>query len=120
MARTSSLYCEPFQGTLDDWGQVLAGFPDRDVSQTPAWMRFIAESQGAQPVVLTIKDGVREVGYFAGLIVSKLGLRILGSPFVGWTTYRMGIRLLPNVSKRAAVDAVVRYAFSELKCARGD
>jgi hypothetical protein len=116
VARSPSFYCEPFDGTLDDWGRVLAGFPDRDVFQTPAWMRFIAESQGARPVVLAIKDGASEVGYFAGLIVPKVGLKILGSPFVGWTTYRMGIRLLPNVPKRAAVEAVARYAFRELNC----
>ena len=116
VVRPPSFYCEPFAGTLDDWGDVLAGFPDREVFQTPAWMRFIAESQGAQPVVLTIKDGTAEVGYFAGLIVVKAGLKILGSPFVGWTTPRMGIRLLPNVSKRAAVQAVTEYAFKQLKC----
>jgi hypothetical protein len=117
VARSSSLYCDPFGGTLDDWGQVLADFPDREVFQTPAWIRFIAESQGAQPVILTIKDGSLPVGYFAGLIVRKAGLKILGSPFAGWTTNRMGIRLLPNVSKRAAVKAVMEYAFEHLKCA---
>ncbi len=116
VARPPSFYCEPFAGTLDDWGKVLADFPDREVFQTPEWIRFIAESQGAQPVVLTIKDGAAEVGYFAGLIVPKAGLKILGSPFVGWTTPRMGIRLLPNVSKRAAVQAVTEYAFQQLKC----
>ena len=110
------LYCEPFAGTLDDWGQVLAGFPDREVFQTPAWIRFVAESQGAEPVILTIKDGASAVGYFAGLIIRKAGLRILGSPFVGWTTTRMGIRLLPSVSKRAAVKAVMEYAFEHLRC----
>jgi hypothetical protein len=111
------LYCEPFPGTLDDWGRVLAGFPDAEVFQTPAWMRFVAESQGAEPVVLCIKSGAAEVGYFAGLVVAKAGLRILGSPFVGWTTPRMGLRLVPNVSKVAAVKAVTEYAFEQLRCA---
>jgi len=101
---------------LDDWGEVLAGFPDREIFQTPEWIRFVAESQGATPVVLAVKDHSATVGYFTGLIVAKVGLKILGSPFTGWTTPRMGIRLLPDVSRRAAVEAVVRYAFEELKC----
>ena len=99
VARSSPLYCEPFAGTLDDWGEVLAGFPDREVFQTPEWIRFLAESQGAEPVILTLKAGVTAVGYFTGLIVPKAGMKILGSPFVGWTTPRMGIRLFPNVPK---------------------
>ncbi len=116
VASSSPLYCEPFDGTLDDWGAVLRGFADREVFQTPEWMRFVAESQGAQPVVLTVKNGAAAVGYFAGLMVRKAGLKILGSPFPGWTTSRMGIRLLPNVPKRAAVKAVMEYAFEEMKC----
>jgi hypothetical protein len=116
VARSASLYCEPFNGTLDDWAEVLAAFPDREIFQTPEWLRFIADSQGAQPVILTVKDGSMPVGYFAGLIVRRAGLRILGSPFAGWTTPRMGIRLLPNVSRRAAVKAVMEYAFEHLKC----
>ena len=116
MTRSPSLYCEHFDGTLDDWGKVLAGFPDREIFQTPAWIRFVAETQGARPVILAIKEGAKTVGYFAGLIVPKAGLNILGSPFTGWTTRRMGIRLLPDVSKRAAVEAVTDYAFHHLKC----
>ncbi len=116
MTSSASLHCEPFDGTLDDWGEVLAGFPDREIFQTPEWIRFVAESQGASPVILAVQDRSATVGYFAGLIVPKAGLKILGSPFKGWTTPRMGIRLLPDVSKRAVVEAVVRYAFQELKC----
>ena len=59
---------------------------------------------GAQPVVLTIKDGTAEVGYFAGLIVVKAGLKILSYPFVGWTTPR--IRLYSPVAERAPRNAL--------------
>ena len=114
---SASLRCEPFAGTLDDWGEVLATFSDREIFQTPAWIRFLAESQGAEPVVLTLKDGGEAVGYFAGLIARKAGLRILGSPFVGWSTERMGFRLLPGVSRRAAIMATANYAYKELGCA---
>ncbi len=107
---------EPFAGTLDDWGKVLETFPDREVFQTPAWMRFLAESQNAEPVVAVLKDGNSTVGYFAGMTVRKFGLKILGSPFIGWTTERMGIRLSEGVPKRPAVEALVRYAMNDLRC----
>ena len=50
------------------------------------------------------------------MMVHKMGCRILGSPFVGWTTEHMGIRLLPSVSKAAAVRALTDYAFNRLQC----
>ncbi|MCE5303101.1 MAG: GNAT family N-acetyltransferase [Planctomycetaceae bacterium] len=84
--------------------------------QTPAWIRFIAESQNATPAIATLKDGGTTLGYFAGLTVKKAGFKILGSPFIGWGTERMGLRLLPGVSKPHAVEAITRYAFGELKC----
>lgn len=111
------LSCSPFDGTLDEWDEVLTAFPDREIFQTGAWIRFLAESQNGHPILLLLKDGAETVGCFAGLIVKKAGFKILGSPFIGWTTERMGIRLLPGVSKRAAVEAVTRYAFTQLKCA---
>jgi hypothetical protein len=110
------LHFEPFEGSLEDWGKVLETFPDRELFQTPAWLRFLAESQNAEPVIAVLKEGNAAVGYFAGMTVRKFGLKILGSPFIGWTTERMGIRLAQGVPKRAAVEALADYAFRDLRC----
>jgi len=110
------LHFEPFDGTVEQWDAVLETFPDREVFQTSAWLRFLAESQSGTLTLAVLKDGDNAVGHFAGLIVRKFGLRILGSPFIGWTTERMGIRLRPGVPKRAAVEALMHYAFQDLKC----
>ena len=99
----------PFEGTLDDWGDVLATFPDAEVFQTPAWIRFIAESHRATPVIAVLRDGSDDVGYFAGLTLRKLGIKILGLPFIGWTTDFMGIRLRDGVAKRAAIEALAAF-----------
>lgn len=107
---------EPFDGTLEQWDAVLDTCPDREVFQTAAWLRFVAESQNGQIVLAVLKDGNDVAGYFAGLIVKKFGLSILGSPFIGWTTERMGIRLRSGIPKRPAVEALMQYAFRELKC----
>jgi hypothetical protein len=106
----------PFEGNLDDWEKVLVTFPDAEVFQTAAWIRFLAESHRARPVLATLCDGSDIVGYFAGMAVRKLGVKIVGSPFVGWTTDFMGIRLLDGVSRRRAVEALDRYAFEKLHC----
>src|ERR1043166_5058347 len=89
-----------------DWERQLEEFPDRTVFQTRAWLSFVATTQHAEPVVAALKDGQQPVGYFIGLIVQKFRLRILGSPFPGWTTSYMGLCLKPSTSRRRAIEAV--------------
>lgn len=107
---------ERFRGTLEEWGSTLETYPDREIFQTPAWLRFVAEAQHAEPVIAVLKEGAKEVGHFAGLVVKRMGLRILGSSLPGWSTSFMGIRLREGVSKRAALDSLVKFAFGELRC----
>jgi hypothetical protein len=110
------LRLETFHGTLDEWAELAATFPGYDVFQTPAWMHFLTESQGVTPVTATLHDGEGIAGCFAGMLVRWHGIRILGSPFTGWTTESMGIRLCGRVRKRDAVRALADYAFGELRC----
>jgi CelD/BcsL family acetyltransferase involved in cellulose biosynthesis len=91
-----------------------AAYPDRLIFHTPEWLRFVSESQRAEPVLATITDGGTTVGHFTGLITRKYGLRILGSPMAGWTTSYMGFTLDPAVSRRAALEALIPWAFREL------
>jgi hypothetical protein len=62
-----------------------------------------------------VRDGER-VGYFVGLMVKRFGLRILGSPFPGWTTPSMGFTLQEGVSRRDAAAALPELAFGPLRC----
>jgi CelD/BcsL family acetyltransferase involved in cellulose biosynthesis len=98
-----------------DWG-TLDGYADRVVFQTHEWLEFIAATQGAEPVVAAVRDGDETVGAFTGLVVRRFGVRILGSPFPGWTTSSMGFNLREGVSRRAATEALVRFAFGPLRC----
>lgn len=103
-----------------DFGSVdfkaLDAYADRTVFQTEAWMRFVAETQGAEPVVAELFDGERPVGWFSGLIVRKWGLKILGSPFPGWTTSYMGFNLVSGFPRRAALAGLKEFAFGPLGC----
>lgn len=92
-------------------------YPDRLLFHTPQWLRFVAEAQRATPVLATVRDDGEVVGHFTGLVVKRYGLRILGSPMAGWTTSYLGFMLRPGVSRHAATEALIRYAFGELGCA---
>ena len=92
------------------------GFADRLIYQTEAWVRFVSESRGAEPVWAELRDGATVAGYLSGLLFSVYGVRILGSPFPGWTTPYMGFNLAPGVSRWRAVEALERFAFETLRC----
>lgn len=98
------------------WWARLAKFPDRLIYQTEEWIRFVEETQHATPVFAEIRDGPCEVGCFCGLIISPFGIRILGSPFPGWTTMYMGFNLEPVVPRWMALEALKSFAFYDLGC----
>lgn len=92
------------------------GFADRLIYQTEEWVRFISQSQGAEPVWAQLHQGNTVVGYLTGLLFSVYGVRILGSPFPGWTTPYLGFNLAPEVPRWRAVEALARFAFETLGC----
>jgi CelD/BcsL family acetyltransferase involved in cellulose biosynthesis len=94
-----------------------ATYPDRLIFHTEQWLRFVAESQRAEPVLATIADGGRTVGHFTGLLTKRYGLRILGSPMAGWTTSYVGFNLEPGIPRRAALEALLPWAFRDLGAA---
>jgi len=96
--------------------RALDQFPDRTVFQTPEWIRFIRETQNATPVLVELHDDNQVAGYFTGLTFSRLGVKILGSSFPGWTTPYIGFNLRPGASRHAALSAVEQLAWNDLKC----
>ena len=100
-----------------DRAPALDQFEDRTIFQTINWLKFVSHTQNAKPVIAVVKDGNHQLlGRFSGLIIKKYGLRILGSPFPGWTTSYMGLNLKPSVSRIDALVALEDFAFRELKC----
>jgi len=98
-----------------DW-TVLDQFPDRTVFQTREWLRFVAESQKAMPVLVRLEEDGQCAGYFSGLVASRFGVKVLGSSFPGWTTPYMGFNMVPGASRSGALAAVERLAWDTLKC----
>ncbi len=98
-----------------DWERMDA-FADRVIFQTREWLEFVSRTQGAKPVVAAVRSDGETVGFFTGLIVRRVGIRVLGSPFPGWTTASMGFNLDPGVSRLEAAQALVPFAFGALRC----
>ena len=91
-------------------------FWDRTVFETLPWLRFLEKTQHGEPVVAAIERSGEHIGYFTGLIVRKYGVKILGSPFRGWTTIYMGFNLLPESSRREVLKAFPNFVFYQLNC----
>lgn len=108
---------ERVQMTMPEWDHAIEAFPDRIVFQSSAWLSFLAETQKAEPVLAVLKEENEIIGYFSGLILRKIGFRILASPFPGSSTPYMGFNLSPTVSRRVAAEAISVFAFKELRCA---
>ena len=95
---------------------ILDRFEDRVVFQSREWLEFIAESHHATPVIAEIHEGSTLIGYFSGLVVRKIGARILGSSFPGWTTPYIGFNVRPGYSRSALLAPLAAWAFHELRC----
>jgi CelD/BcsL family acetyltransferase involved in cellulose biosynthesis len=95
---------------VDDYG-------DCTVFQTDAWLDFVEDTQRARRVVAVVRDGQSVVGRFTGLVRTFMGVRLLGSPFPGWTTAYMGFNLVEGVPRQEALAALDAFAFRKLGCA---
>jgi len=102
-----------FEGA--DW-KLLDSFADRTVFQTREWVRFVAETQNATPVLAQLSDGGKVAGYFTGLTFTRMGIKVLGSSFPGWTTPYMGFNLVPGASRAEALAALEKSVWNDLKC----
>ena len=87
-----------------------------NIFQSRPWLDFLTERQPLEPVAACIRENGELRGFFVGLIAEKFGLRILGSPFRGWTTYFMGFNLKPGTLLRPVLEAFPQFAFHQLGC----
>lgn len=86
------------------------------VFTTFPWVEFLEKDQGIESVVLEFSKNGKPVAYFVGGIISKFGVRILGSPFEGWLTCDMGFIIVAEFNYEEGFKQLKRYAFRNLKC----
>ena len=84
-------------------------YEDRLIFQTKEWIDFVSDCKGAEPIVIRIKKDNKEIGFFTSLIFSVMGVRIIGSPFRGWTTLYMGFNLKPGENRVEIIPELWSY-----------
>jgi len=93
--------------------------PDHTVFKTHAWMCFLRATQPVEPVVISLGHRGSTVGYFVGAILKKAGLKILGSPFPGWTTSFQGASFIdsePPCNRAELYAKLIQFSFRKLGC----
>jgi hypothetical protein len=93
-----------------------SSYPDHTGFQLDNWVEFLRESQRGEPVYARVVVDGEMVGRFTGLVVRRFGVRILGSPFPGWSTAYMGFNLVDGVPRAQIARALEPFAFGELGC----
>lgn len=88
----------------------------QSVFTTYEWVSFLEKSKFGKPIVLEIYNNNKLCAYFVALIFKKFGVKILASPFEGWTTPDMGFILLDYIDSILLINHIKEYAFKRLKC----
>ena len=80
------------------------------------WVSFLKKNQKGEPVLLEICSQDKPIAYFVSVLIKKMGIRILGSPFEGWLTPDMGFVLLSEIDYDKAICSIVDYSFRIMRC----
>ena len=91
-------------------------FKNKSVFTTFPWLEFVKEDSKGDPVIVRISDDRGLVGYFTGLIVKKAGVKILGSPFNGWSTCHMGIDTEYIDEKCDIINELIPFLYEKTNC----
>lgn len=94
----------------------LDRFDDRLFCQRRPWLDFLMSFVKGEVVIARLKRGDECLGYVTGVQFRRAGMKILASPFRGWTTPYMGFNLRPDVARIEALLALERFAFVDLNC----
>lgn len=89
---------------------------NKNVFTSTNWIKFIKEDQNANPLIVKIEKNNKCLGYFSALSFKKYGIKIIGSPFTGWSTCHMGIDLIEKQDKIDIYNAIIPYLFKTEKC----
>lgn len=92
-------------------------FEDKPVFTTIPWIVFIANDSKANPIFIRITNSCGKfIGYFSALSIQKFGIKIVGSPFRGWSTCYMGIDTEYKELKLDIYHELIPFLFRQLKC----
>lgn len=89
-------------------------FPDKTIYTTADWYKYLIEDSGVVPVIIKIYADGQHIGYFYAGEIKKFGIRIIASPFSGWSTCWMGFEVKEGINKFDLLDPLWNYLSKEL------
>lgn len=92
----------------------IAQFPNKTIYTTADWYEYLKVDSGVIPVIIKIYQDNQHIGYFYGGEIRKFGIRIIASPFSGWSTCWMGFETVEGVNKFDLVEPLWLYLSKEL------
>lgn len=91
-------------------------FKDKLIFTTMEWLNYMKINQNAAPLIIRITNNNDFVGYFTGFLFSKYLIKIIASPFDGWTTAYMGFDVKDDYKRADVMGPLSEFLFQTYKC----
>jgi lipid II:glycine glycyltransferase (peptidoglycan interpeptide bridge formation enzyme) len=91
-------------------------FKKKVLFSTVEWLNFIELNQKAKPFIIKITENSKFIGYFTGFLFTKFGIKIVASPFNGWTTAYMGFDVIEKYNTVNLIEPISKFIFKTFKC----
>lgn len=88
----------------------------KSVFTTLEWIENIKENSGVEPIVIRITENGSYVWYFTGAVFRKFGVKIIVSPFEGWSTCFMGLDLAADNDRTEIIGELSVFLFKKYHC----
>jgi hypothetical protein len=99
------------------WEQIELCY-DHTVFKSKEWINFLVNTQKIEPLILEIFRSEKLVGYFIGEKFKKF-VKVVASPFEGWTTDYQGLSMLVPVSNEIRIkiyENLIQFLFRNGLC----
>jgi len=97
----------------------MASCYDHTVFKSKNWANFLKEFYNVAPFVVSVSEKDKEIGYFYGHKIKKLGVQIVASPFEGWSTSYQGLSMLKEITVNQRLDIyeeLIAWLFKNKHC----
>lgn len=98
---------------------IMQNCDDHTVFKSKEWANFLENTYHVKPFVIEISENEKVIGYFYGQRTRKFGLKIVASPFEGWSTSYQGLTMLAPISVHKRIDiyeVLISWLFKNNYC----
>lgn len=99
--------------------EIINGSPDHNVFKSKEWFEFLKKAKNAMPFIIRIEKQSEIVGFLLSIKINKWGIKIVASPFEGYTTWFQGISFIKECSideKFIVYNSLIEFLFNKNHC----